>query len=458
MVSALGCAPVTTTGADGSGSSDSSGASSESLEGGTTSASSDTSADATGADASSSSSTGEAPAVCGNGVVEPPEQCDGEPGCEDCVRTCSFAPPITMHLSGVNWTVYTTVPVPLGDGTGDLMVTSASGLHRVAPDGEEQWVQSEPIASAQVLSMTAADADSVWLGWLVDTSAARYARYAVADGAELESFDVGAGNTARPEVVLGAPDGALLVGTTVTNAEDVRFARIDRRDAIGAAVQWSTDLLDDAGRDMYLSRYVLDLAIGADQSVFVAGGVRTDFDTVGNEITALAPDGTLRWRRDLEASALYAGARGLYPLDDGGVVGIVFQEFSDAGIIGNTPAGFTQVVRLDADGNVLWQVDPSEALDEYRASLFALRAVGDRFAIAGALVDDTGNAAAWLGYLDGDGALLCNTAVVPDNADPAAVDAITVAADGSLLVQGFTDDDEPGALATSRWYAPVYPY
>lgn len=455
----LGCAPAKLADDGDAGSSgSSSGSAAQTDDAGTSATTTGEGTTASSADASSESSTGEAPPVCGNGVVEGDEQCDGEPGCEDCARTCSFGTPIDLLLTAQSWTTSTTVPVALTDGSGDLLVTSGAGLHRVAPDGTELWVQSESTSTWRVLTMTAADADSVWLGWITDDDGwtARYTRNAVADGSELESFDVGDGAESSGDAVFATPD-ALYVASSVTTPELGKFARVEHRDAVGTAVQWTADLLDD-GRDAYDSRFVLDLALGSDGTLFAAGAARLDADAIDNEIAALAPDGTLRWRRSFDTSAQYGGARRPWPLTDGGVVTIVREQHNDFGTVGNTPGFFTWLARLDAEGEIAWQVDPTDAIDEYRVQLTAVQPLDDRFVVAGALVDDNGNAAAWLGYLDADGALTCSTAVVHPNGEPAAIDAIFATADGGLAVQGFTDDDQPGSAATSRWYAPVYPY
>ncbi|MBX7082701.1 MAG: hypothetical protein K1X88_26075 [Nannocystaceae bacterium] len=408
---------------------------------------------------SSESSSGEAPPSCGDGVVDPGEACDGGPGCEDCQRTCSFAAPIELEIPGLTWSNTTSVPIALTDGSGDLVVASAAGVHRVSPQGQPVWDYDEPPATWRVLSQGAAGSRSVWVGWIVgnETWDAHYTRHAVEDGTLIESFEITDGNDAWGEAVHGTGAGALYVSTSVQTDTEM-FARLQRRNGIGGAVQWTLELHDDDTPDAYRARMMLDLSEAPDGSLFAAGSVRPDYGLLQNEIVHITAQGSLAWTRPLDFSAKYGGARRIHALDDGGVVAIARQQYTAFGTVGNTPGYFTHIVRLDGDGNIVWQVDPSEGRRDGRVQVAGLQPWGDRFVLGGALVDDHGDAVAWLGYLDAAGALACEWTMQHPSGDAATIDAIVPDASGGLLVQGFTDDAALDNVSTSRWIAAVHPY
>ena len=402
------------------------------------------------------SSTGTPTPECGNGIVEPPELCDGAPGCVDCEPTCGFAPPIDMLLTDISWTTSTTAPIPLRDGSGDLIVSSAAGLHRVTADGEEQWVQSEPTTTTRVWALAPADGDHVWAAWqLYDgrNNTAHYARHSVDGGAEVDSFDVIGTPGSQPGAMVGTADGPIYYGTAVAITDTEWHSRIERRD--GDVVVWSTDLMIDPQPDGYAQLFVHAIVAADDGTSFVGGNERVDFDTNEARLTKLDANGMVAWSQSLGISATYADADDPQALADGGVVAILRQQYNDTGIVGNTPGFFTSVGRFDADGGGLWTSDPS---GDARVQLAAIHVVDDRFVVAGAEVDDHGNATPWLGYLDAQGELVCSTTLAHPSGEPSTIDHFFIDADGGLMVQGFSDDDEVGSGASARWFAAVYPY
>lgn len=414
----------------------------------------------TSSSTSADSSSGEPIPECGNGILEAGEACDGEPGCVDCLLTCGFAPPVDMSLTGVSWTTSSTPPLALDDGTGDLIVTSGAGIHRVTADGEELWVESEPDSSVLLRALTSTDPDHVWVAWTFfgANSVARYTRNSVADGSEVDAFEVAGAPDSEAGDLLATAGGSLFAVTSVAVDEMQWRARVELRSAAGTDVDWTTELMVEPQPDGYAEVFGSGVVEAEGGALFVNGVQRVDFDTKAPVLAKLESDGSLLWQRTVGPGALYSRAWHPVSMPDGGVALIVQQQFSNAGTIGNTPGFFTTVLRLDADGESLWEIDPTDDVADGRVQVATIRALGDRFVVAGALVDERGGAAPWLGYLDAKGELLCSTTAAHPGGDPSAIDYLFTAADGGLMVQGFSDDDEPGSAATGRWIAAVYPY
>lgn len=456
-IAALACAPTV----GGGGSEDAgedAGEHASGSEGGAASSSSDDDGGAGGTIMPLDTSTGEVAAECGNGVVEGSEQCDGGLGCVDCEQTCGVGGPVDLLLTGYSWTTSLTPALAVADGSGDILVTSAAGLHRVDPGGQQRWVQSESPTTYRVFKMARADAESVWIGWLLgtDPQQAKYSRHAVADGSELESFAIDA-TESNPGALLGTPDGELFVSTHVALAGGEWRSRVERRTPIGAALSWSSELVDDTPDDTP-QLFVHALDRGHDGGLFAGADDRLDFETVDGVVLRLDAQGVETWRTQLDFPGKFAGARPLRALADGGVVVTARRQFNSTGAVGNTPAVFTRLVRLDRDGELVWDIDPSDAVEDGRLQVMDVQVHGDGFAVAGAVVDDHGSAAAWLGYLDAHGELGCSASMQHPNGDATTIDAFFTDAEGAWMVQGYTDDATLDQVSTARWVAPVFPY
>lgn len=457
---ALGCADRKTSHAPSADASSSTGESSDPMDASDTSSDLPASSSSSGSTAGESS-TGEPVAECGNAVVEAGEQCDGEPGCVDCMRTCGFAAPTDMFLNASSWTTSTRPPIAVADGTGDLIVASAAGIHRVGPDGEEQWLNTEPETTHRLWALAVADPDHVWVGWSVygSSTVARYTRHTVTDGGEVDRFEVTEPPESDPGALLGTADGSLYFATNLVMSDMDWRARVQQRDARGMDVVWSTEVTVEMQPDGYSHAVALYLAPALDGSLLMGAYTRLDFDSNAPLLAKLGSDGSLQWQRTIESwSGNWARVGDPTALDDGGVLVVVLRQYSSAGVIGNTPGHFTRLMRLDADGTTMWEAEPTDELGDLRVQVMTIHAVDERFALGGTVVDDTGNATPWLGYIDAQGELLCSTSVAHPGGDPATMDHFFTTADGTLMVQGYADDDQPGSAATARWFAEVYPY
>ena len=467
LVGPLACTPARVSGDEGDGTTEGTGSSSAaSTDDGVDS--SDDVATTVPADSSGSagSSTGTGEPECGNGQVEPGEQCDeASDGCADCMFVCGLEPAIVMALTGSTVVTITPPPVAIRDGSGDFGVTSANAVHRITATGQQVWVKSGPPASDWAYGVALLGDDELVGTWTIGAQApfvSRVTRHSPADGSIVAMFDVpGAPNSVAHGGVLVSDDDVLLALSVDTDAMTTG-AVVQRRSSDGETVVWSTDIAADPKSVGNQRDYATFLGLADDGAVFM-GGARIAGTSHDALVAKLDADGNELWQRvpfPDDATSIAARLMQPSPVADGGVAFVTWRQYTSAAIsVGKFPALETRAVRLDADGETIWELDLSDQVESGRVQLLALRALDDgRFVVGGALVEGV-EANAWFAYLDAEGTVLCSVTSPHSGGLDTTIADIFLDADGAMMVHGFGDSDDDVDLGTNvRWMTHAFPY
>jgi hypothetical protein len=448
-----GCGPnVGTTGADPA-----------TTDTGTTDVSTEESADETVASADTTNATSDAPdlppedSVCGNGVVEAGEDCDeASAGCNACAFVCGidqgFVIPAPYATLGVIHD-----PIAVTDGSGDILVSDAQSVHRATIDGELVWSVYGTVSTEWPRSLAVLD-DVLWVGWIVGDGSSpwvtAFSSYDVSSGTETSWIEIEEAFETYTPVVRVGPDGSLVFAYAGFPTPDTYQPTIQGRSATGAEVIWTIQPTDAVT--------VFDVAF-SDEGLLVGANESPGADDFRPLFIRYAADGLEQWRwhRDPAAEPTNGGAaRDPSATADGAVVFYTEEHYDGAGMsVGNLGSFITHVVRLDADGALVWERDLSELAESGRIQLEGLRLLSDgrMLAVGSRLVNGVGDA--WLGYLDDDSNLLCEFAVPDASGLESSIAGTFVDGDGALRVHGYGDEEAAGENSTAvRWNATLFPY
>jgi cysteine-rich repeat protein len=315
----LGCSPDTTYVDDGSTSTESGSSSSESE-----SESGDPSESGSETDSGTETETGDPGPFCGDGTLDPGEECDDDndvddDGCSaECKSDCGIEYWVDITLQQGWFNVHDMEARPGGRLliAGEVTQDGAPGFLRVTSMLDsmvEGAIESAPLGSAgtpelpqthQVNALTLTpDGDVVAIGTstevlvMGEAPVVSYwlARFAAADLAEQWRIDIPATEPERPlDVAVLANGDAILTMTTIV-ANDDHDIGFERRSGTDGSVVWTSShtgafdggwSLDDAGL----------VAVGAGDRVWAAGIVRVNWQTYETTIIEIDPDdGMVLW-------------------------------------------------------------------------------------------------------------------------------------------------------------------
>jgi hypothetical protein len=454
VVTALGCAPAasgTPEPVDGSSSS-----STDPVDG------PEDSSTVSSADSSASSdSSGPAPVDpgCGNGIVEPDEQCDEEsPACSECAFVCGIADGFILavppsHLEYLRGTR------ALNDGSGDLLVTSHDTFRRVTGEGAVVWAATS--AGTPAAPALEANDEFAWAAWATTYgghSRGRLTQHSLVDGSILQNLVFDGMPGGRVSSVARGPGDTVLVMKSIDTAPGVAPATIEQQTfggrPLGTIAAFEGMVLPDGTSDLSL----FDVGLDGDRVAYISGtelALDVDYRAF---FVKLDKAGGQQWRYvEDERSWLGATTEHPIPQDDGGV--IFFEQVALGGpSVGHYTNIASRIIRLDANGDTTWTLDPSVP-NGHNVQLFGLHPLGDgRFVGVGAELI-SGFGAAWLGYFDADANLLCSVTYPDPGGEESGLTEALIGADGTLMIHGYTDTIEsPDLLASSRWIARLNPY
>jgi cysteine-rich repeat protein len=407
----------------------------------------------------------EAPAECGNGVVEGDEECDdgNAHDCNACTADCHLAGQLRWSVTydGMGWADFFDSAVV--DSSGDVIVVgrTSSGTEeadkdrvvvRYTAEGELRWATTEPrdgrddlncvvlTPEGEILAagmrISDADEEELWVG-----------RYD--DGLVEDRLTYG---TLQPlptqaQGCVLTTDGRLVV-VGMIEGEGAGFEKWDRlvlRDALGAApeaVAIADDIAMPGTRDI-----AYDVVAAPDAGFLVGGNVTRDLDLASE-----------RWLVRFDA----AGLAGPDYVDGGPgqgqeeVLGVVFRDgkvfAAGTKVINEGNTEQTWIARLGYEDLALeWEVDlglPPAAL----VTGMTLDAAGNPLVVVDiegdeATLDDDGTVLAALDAATGECLWL-----VEDPGDLGRAGGIAVAPDGSVIVVGAdasTDEPATNALVAS---------
>ncbi len=237
-------------------------------------------------------------------------------------------------------------------------------------------------------------------------------------GAELWS-SVPQDTPGRPQAAAALTDGGVIAAGSVqrgpTASSDGWVARLDAE----GAVAWSKDFGGDTARAFN------DAVALAEGGAVLAGTTRSDASGDG-WLVAIDGDGRVAWDKAVGGAggqALYA----LAPAGDGG--------FFAAGVNDHEGAGAEDgwLLRLDAEGEVRWQVEAGGDKADY---LVAVQPLPDGGAVAvGRSASGEGEGFdLWAVWVDAEGTVTLERRLGGDGYDAAA--AVALADDGGVLVAG----------------------
>lgn len=397
-----------------------------------------------------SSSTGDTPetsgtgfdppvAACGNGFVEPGEDCDdgNEDALDACPNDCIFpcsleweqirsGPTLESDVYGIS-----VAPDPAGGayvvGYQREITADKRGMTTIGPvttlvialddTGTERWstVLDDPALAIRPAAVSVSDDGAVIVAYSAEVntndSEARIARLDARDGSTawthtIESLLPEADDA--PRALAFAPDGDVVVTATIQVADgddDVYTRKLDTR--TGDEV-W-TAIFDGPSDGAFSTDGAGPVAVGADGSIAVLARAYVDFSTAPATLVAYGPDG---------GDAVWTWT----PEDDGGL-----QEQSPIGVgiddDGNVYAAYQRitsstqywVAKLDASGSLLWLLDDTHFNAPGRgASLSGFDLTPGGLVLAGGVfVDDGGDSwiETWVGQFDPEGAPLCRYSV-----------------------------------------------
>ncbi len=374
---------------------------------------SDSDSDSNGADVDSSSggplddgsSSGEP--RCGDNVVDPGEACDDEStSCQDdCTFTCDIARAFTIPPGPTGTADFGIArPVALPDGSGFLIPDTRSVL-RYARDGELVWRRTEPLAPwVYSVLPSALSPDHFWMSSVTEDGVAALGLFEVSTGQSVDVATFPQTGAAGSLVYDGAGN---LVQMLFASTGDQQ-AIIRSLDDQGAEV-WRTEVAREPIGDV---EALVSAAVADDGSLYLSGSNGTaGAYTTRSWVVMLAPDGTVQWERlvfedDPVLEDFYYGSAAVTALGSDAVV-VARHQRDEVPYLGSTPYFETRVLRLDPEGEVVWEQDLSDQATGGRIELTtAITLSDDRVAVAGAL-DSDGDAVGWFGIIDGQGTLQC---------------------------------------------------
>lgn len=441
-------------------------------------------ADSSTSDAPATTGTGYDPPVaeCGNGFVEPGEDCDdaNDDALDDCPNDCIFpcsldwqqirsGPTLESDVYGVS-----VAPDPTGGayvvGYQREITADQRGMTTIGPvttlvialddAGQERWstVLDDPMLAVRPAAVSVGADGAVMVAYSAEASSndgdAHVSRLDPRDGSTMWTHDFVSpveGGDDEPRALAFAPDGDVVVTATIAVAEgddDVYTRKLDVR--TGDEV-W-TSVFDGPSDGEFSTDGAGPVAVGSDGSVAVLARAYVDFSTAPATVVAYGPDG---------GDALWTWT----PEDDGGL-----QEHTPIGIAvaddGSVYAAYQRitsstqywVAKLDADGSLSWLLDNTHFdVPNLEASLSGFDLGPSGLVLAGgAVVDDGGDAwiETWVAQFDPEGAPLCRFSVRGEGAGVVPPSLLsrdaTASATGQVLVTGQWIDEMEEALWVAR--------
>jgi cysteine-rich repeat protein len=318
----LGCNPDTTYVDDGSSGTESSSSNGESeSESGDPS----TSDSGTGTETESETETGDPGPYCGDGVLDPGEECDDnndvdDDGCSvECDSDCGIDYWVDITIEQGWFNVHALHSRPGGrllivgevsedNVPGKLRVTSMldselEGAIESAPFGSAGTPQLPQTHNVYALAVTPSD-DVLALGTSTEVLVVDgdpvvtywLARYAAADLAEQWRIDIPVADPEYPPLdvaVLSNGDSILTMTTIVAdNDRDIGF---ERRSGTDGSVMWQSSHSGELDGGWSLDAAGL-VAVGSEDRIWGAGIVRVNWQTFETTVIELAPDdGAVMW-------------------------------------------------------------------------------------------------------------------------------------------------------------------
>lgn len=475
-----GAAPIEPTSSEGS-SSNTATAPTASI---TTAETSSSSADSSSTDAPATTGTGYDPpvAACGNGFVEPGEDCDDandDPldACpNDCIFPCSLDWDLIRSGPTLESDVYG-VSVAADPNGGAYVVAyqreitaDKRGMTTIGPvttlvvaiddTGAERWstVLDDPALAVRPAAVAVGDDGALVVAYSAEVSSndgdAHVARLDPRDGAELWTHDFVSpvmDADDEPRALAFAPDGDIVVTATIAVAEgddDVYTRKLD----IATGDEVWTSIFDGPSDGEFSIDGAGPVAVGSDGSIAVLARAYVDFSTAPATLVAYGPDG---------GEALWTWT----PEDDGGQ-----QEHTPIGVgvddDGNVYAAYQRitsstqfwVAKLDASGALLWLLDDAHfdpPGSDASISGFDLGPQG--LVLAGGTVTGDGGDSwieTWVAQHDPDGERLCQFSVQGEGAGVVPPSLLSrdakSSADGRVFVTGQWIDEMEEALWIAR--------
>jgi hypothetical protein len=393
------------------------------------------------------SDTDDVPA-CGNGQLDPGEQCDDAlPGCAECMHACALEYETSLDTTARAWISIPLVPAAIPDGTGDLIVGTANAVHRVTADGTELWVQSADEIMDSVSSFLIVG-DAVLVEGLgpgyVD---AVYATFTLADGTQTGSTMLGGEGAFAGGIAL-VGDTDFLAAYTIPVEKTSRAVTVGRRALDGFDEIWSTTLSGDHTLDGYCS----GLTLTSSGDIYLHGRIGVDDTTSDPWVAKVSASGEETWQRrpGNDAAGGYDGfALAVSPDPQGGIVVIAGRQYgNEVYSIGSLPAVPKRLLRLDGDGETTWELDLGRQVDADHAEPFDVQALADGRILVGGATVQGGAAHPWLAVLDAEGTLLCDVTVPHDSGLDGAIANFYADAEGELKASGWVDD---GSTQSNLW-------
>lgn len=265
-------------------------------------------------------------------------------------------------------------------------------------------------------------------------------------------------------VVATTDGGSILAGRTASNdgdvsgqhgAEDLWLVKLDA----SGQVQWQR-CLGGSGSDMAHS--VAEIADGA----YIVAGQTTsnDGDVSGNHgqedawVLKVDANGTVLWQHCFGGS-LNDNAHQVIQTDDGGYAFVGRSTSNDGDVSGNHGDWDHWLVRLDLSGNILWQHTYGGSQADRANSLVPTDAggfvfCGYAYSTDGDVTTPHGDMDVWVLEVDAQGALQWEKSFGGSNYE--TMSAIARAADGGYFLSGFTgsaDGDVSGYHGTEDLWA-----
>lgn len=408
--------------------------------------STDGGSDAAPDDAAADSESGGEP-VCGNGVVDPGEACDDDStSClDDCTFTCDVVLGFTMQPGPVGTTdIGVARPIALADGTG-FLVPDTNSTNRYDRDGEVVWRRSEALAPFVISVLPSQDSDAHF--WAAASNDANEVTLGLFETATGETVDVAAFPQTMTTGSIGYSSTGELLQLMETTSVDGPSALVRALDG-GLQEQWRAELTRVPIGEV---ERVYSLAIAEDGAIYLGGLNSTEGPFTSKPwVVKLAPDGELLWDRlvfqsDPIVGEDFAGSAEVAALGNDVIVTARHQHGMTS-YIGSLPYFETRVLRLDAEGEILWEEDLSDQVVDGRIEVSrAMTLSADRVAVAAAL-DVDGYGQGWLGIIDGDGTLQCQSAMEPDPTAETRISELFRDVDGSIGMLGSrsTENTVPG--------------
>jgi hypothetical protein len=220
----------------------------------------------------------------------------------------------------------------------------------------------------------------------------------------------GATAQAGASTILQTPDGGFVFAGYIYNRTDGSDALVVKVDASGRVV-WQKAYGDSSSYDEATA-----IVPAADGGFFLFGNTGSEFYDVW--CMKLSSKGKILWKRAYGSKDFDEGIMNAIATQDGGIV-----------FLGNT-GDFTLIVKLNHDGDILWQKTfrDSDSQGSFLGSTLAATVDG------GYLVGAIG----WVMKLDKKGNLIWQTALHHPQSDRlAAIQAVRQEEDGHVLVMGF---------------------